>query len=162
MRTTDFSRAPAQGQGEALFIGATRYRGPLAILRLLPRWVRLKRDMRRFRGYCWHRIYWEFPSTLGTIAVFTDRDAMLRFARSRHHRELMQWVTDGTHNATGGFIRLYAADPVGYSAGVWRVEDRLMAHVPHFTALSQEESGPPVGGGGASQRGAGGESQVRR
>jgi hypothetical protein len=144
MRTTDFSHAPAQGQGEALFIGATRYRGPLAMLRLVPRWVRFRRDLRRFRGYRWHRIYWQFPYTLGTIAVFADRDAMLRFARSRHHRALMQWVTDGDRNATGGFIRLHTADPVGYSAGVWRVEDQRMAHATHFTALSHEQSGPPV------------------
>lgn len=128
-----------------MFVGATRYRGPLALARLLPRWLRMVRDLRRFRGYCWHRIYWEFPFTLGTIAFFTDRDAMLRFARTRHHRELMQWVTDGSRrNATAGYIRLYAAEPGGYSNGGWRVEGDELAHIPQFTPLSQERSGPPV------------------
>jgi hypothetical protein len=128
-----------------MFVGATRYRGPLALVRLLTRWLRMVRDLRRFRGYRWHRIYWEFPFTLGTIAFFTDREAMLRFARTRHHRELMQWVTDGSRrNATGGYIRLYAAEPAGYSNGVWRAEGDELAHVSHFTRLSHEESGPPV------------------
>lgn len=142
MRTTDFSRMPAQGQGTSMFIGATRYRGPLAMLRLLPRWIRLRRDMMRIRGYCWHRIYWQFPFTMGTVAVFADRDAMLRFARTRQHRTMMQWATDGTRNATGGFIRLYTADPDGYSAGIWRAEDSEMAAVTHFAPLTREQPGP--------------------
>lgn len=145
MRTSDFSRAPAPAQAGSLFVGATRYRGPLALARLLPRWLRMVRDLKRVRGYCWHRVYWEFPFTLGTIAFFTDRDAMLRFARTRHHRELMQWVTDpGRRNATGGYIRLYTAEPAGYSNGVWRAEGDELAHIPHFTPLSQEPAGPPV------------------
>jgi hypothetical protein len=144
MRTTDFSRAPAQAQAGAMFVGATRYRGPLALARLLPRWLRMVRDLRRVRGYRWHRVYWQPPFTLGTIAFFTDRDAMLRFARTRHHRALMSWVTDGRRNATAGFIRLYAADPAGYSNGAWRAEDGQLAAISHFTPLSREASGPPV------------------
>ena len=144
MRTTDFSRAPAPASAGALFVGATRYRGPLAIARLLPTWFRMVRDLKRMRGYCWHRVYWQFPFTLGTIAFFTDQDAMLRFARSRHHRALMVWVTDSRRNATGGFIRLYAAEPAGYSNGVWRAEANEMAPISHFTPLSSEDSGPAV------------------
>ena len=86
-----------------------------------------------------------FPFTLGTIAFFSDRDALLTFARSRHHRHLMCWVTDhGTRNATGGYIRLYAAEPDGYSNGVWRAEGPMMAHIPTFTPLAREAEGPPV------------------
>lgn len=144
MRTTDFSRAPAVARGGAMFVGATRYRGPLTLLRLLPRWLRMVRDLKRVRGYCWHHVYWQPPFTLGTIAAFTDRDAMLRFARTREHRALMSWVTDGRRNATAGFIRLYTADPGGYSNGRWRAEGDEMAAIDHFTPLSRESAGPPV------------------
>lgn len=144
MRTDDFSRAPAQARAGAMFIGATRYSGPLAVLRLYPRWRRMVRDLKRMTGYRWHTIYWEYPCTLGTIAFFTDRDAMLRFARSRHHRRLMQWVTDGTRNATGGYIRLFTAEPGGYANGIWRAEGNEMAHIPTFTPLSTETAGPAV------------------
>lgn len=144
MRTDDFSMAPAQARAGAMFIGATRYSGPLAILRLCPQWIRMVRDLKRMSGYRWHTIYWEFPFTLGTIAFFADRDAMLRFARSRHHRRLMQWVTEGTRNATAGYIRLYTAEPGGYSNGMWRAEGNEMAHIPTFTPLSAEATGPAV------------------
>ncbi|MEW2353322.1 DUF4188 domain-containing protein [Spirillospora sp. NPDC029432] len=144
MRTTDFSKAPPQGQATAMFVGATRYRGPISIITLSFTWYRMVRDMKRMRGYCWHKVYWEFPFTLGTLAFFTDRDALLQFARSRYHRKLMVWVTNGKKNATGGYIRLYNAEPEGYSNGVWRAEGDVMAHIPEFTALSREEKGPPV------------------
>ncbi|AVT37168.1 DUF4188 domain-containing protein [Plantactinospora sp. BB1] len=144
MRTRDFSQAPAQARAGAMFVGATRYRGPLAILRLWPVWLRMVRDLRRMSGYRWHTVYWEFPFTLGTIAFFADRDAMLRFARSRHHRRLMTWVTDGTRNATAGYIRLYTAEPDGYSNGAWRAESTEMAHIPTFTPLGTEMTGPAV------------------
>ncbi len=152
MRTTDFSKAPPQAQATAMFVGATRYRGPLSIIVLTFTWYRMLADLKRMRGYCWHKVYWEFPFTLGTLAFFTDRDAMLRFARSRYHRRLMVWVTDGTRHATGGYIRLYGAEPSGYSNGVWRAEAAVMAHIPTFTPLGGEKVGPPVvrqGGGRA-------------
>jgi hypothetical protein len=144
MRTTDFSRGPAQAQATALFIGANRHAGLRAIARFLPRWWRLRRDMVRFRGYCWHRVYWQFPFTLGAVVVFRDRDALLRFARSRQHRLLMEWLTDGRRNATAGFIRLYTAEAGGYSNGHWRAEAGEMALISHFTPLSTEQTGPPV------------------
>ncbi len=50
--------------------------------------------MKRMRGYRWHTVYWRFPFTLGTIALFQDRDALLRFARASAHRDLMCWVSD--------------------------------------------------------------------
>ncbi len=144
MRTTDFSNTPPQGQANAMFLGATRYRGPLSLITLSMTWFRLVRDMKRMRGYCWHKVYWEFPFTLGTIALFQDRDSLLRFARSRHHRKLMIWVSDGTKNATAGFIRLYNAEPEGYSQGGWRAEENRMGHIPTFTPLGSEGQGPPV------------------
>jgi hypothetical protein len=144
MRTTDFSKTPPQGQATAMFVGATRYRGPVSIFVLSFTWYRMLADLKRMRGYCWHKVYWEFPFTLGTLAFFTDRDAMLRFARSRYHRKLMIWVTDGTKHATGGYIRLYDAESAGYTNGVWRAEGNIMSHIPAFTPLAGEEQGPPV------------------
>ncbi|MEU7616390.1 DUF4188 domain-containing protein [Micromonospora rifamycinica] len=144
MRTRDFSRAPAQARAGAMFIGGTRYANPLVLLRLAPSWFRMVRDLRRMNGYCWHTVYWQFPLTLGTIAFFTDRDAMLRFARTRHHRRLMVWLTDGTRNATAGFIRLYTATPDGYANGTWRAEGPEMGHIDTFTPLGTETTGPAV------------------
>jgi len=150
VRTSDFSAAPPQGQATAMFIGATRYKGLRSIMTLSFTWFRLVRDMQRMEGYCWHKVYWEFPFTLGTIAFFRDRDAMLTFARSKHHRNLMCWITDhGTRNGTGGYIRLYNAEPDGYSNGVWRAEGNAMAHIETFTPTSREvargeSAGPPV------------------
>ena len=146
MRTSDFSLAPPQARASAMFIGATRYRSPLSILAHSLAWRRLVGDMKRMRGYCWHTVYWQFPLTIGVIAFFTDRDAMLRLARTRHHRKLMVWVTDGTRNATAGFIRLYGAEPAGYSNGMWRAEGNEMGLAPTFTVLSTERGpeGPAV------------------
>ncbi|WP_163512808.1 DUF4188 domain-containing protein [Fodinicola acaciae] len=144
MKTTDFSRAPEKAQATAMFIGATRYNGPLALIGLSRIWFRLLRDLKRMRGYVWHTVYWEFPFTLGTIALFEDRDAMLLFARSKHHRALMPWISDGTKRATGGWIRFYSAAESGYSQGVWRAEDGLMAHIDTFTPRSHETTGPKV------------------
>jgi hypothetical protein len=128
-----------------MFVGATRYAGPLSIVTLTRSWFRMVSQMKRMTGYRWHTVYYQFPFTLGTIAFFSDRDAMLKFARSQAHRDLMCWVTDhGTRNATGGYIRLYNAEPQGYSNGVWRAEGATMAHIPTFTPLSTEDSGPPV------------------
>lgn len=145
MRTTDFSAAPPAGQATAMFVGATRYTGPLSMFRTIRTWGPMIRQMKRMTGYRWHTVYYRFPFTLGTIAFFADRDAMLRFARTKHHRDLMCWVTDhGERYATGGFIRLYQAEPHGYSNGVWRATDEPMAHIPTFTPLSTENSGPTV------------------
>jgi hypothetical protein len=145
MRTDDFSLAPPQGQATALFIGATRYRGARSVLALTLQWWRLVRQMKRMPGYCWHRVYWEPPFTLGTIALFRDRDSLLRFARSRPHRRLMCHLTDhGPRRATAGFIRLYAAEPSGYANGTWRAEGNVLGHEAHFVPLSTQAVGPPV------------------
>ncbi|ANS79674.1 hypothetical protein SGUI_2278 [Serinicoccus hydrothermalis] len=91
----------------AVFVGATRYASPLAWARLAPRWRAMVGQMRRMPGYVHHQVYFDPPFTLGTIGYFATREDLLRFARSGVHRELMQWVTDGTENATGGYIRVY-------------------------------------------------------
>ena len=147
MKTTDFSLAPRVGQATAMFVGATRYRNLMSVVKLLPSWFRMVRQMKRMKGYCRHFVYYEWPLTLGTIAFFEDRDSMLTFARSRHHRKLMVWATDGTRNAKGGYIRLYAADLEGYSNGIWRAEANEMRHIERFTATSSESEGPSVSTG---------------
>lgn len=145
MRTTDFSAAPPQARGEAMFIGATHYSGPRSLLSLARPWLRMVRTMKRMEGYRWHKVYLQGPFTLGTIAVFADREALMRFARTTAHRDLMCWMTDrGDRNGTAGFIRLFDAQPGGYSNGEWRAEGREMAHIEEFTPIGREESGPPV------------------
>lgn len=94
----------------AVFVGATRYTSPGAWLRLAPRWRSMVAQMRRMPGYLHHQVYYDPPFTLGTIGYFATREDLLRFARSGVHRELMQWVVDGTDNATGGYIRVYRSE----------------------------------------------------
>jgi hypothetical protein len=145
MRTTDFSLAPPQGQATAMFLGATHYSGLRALVELTPMWRRMLREMKRSRGYRWHRLYFQFPLTIGTMAFFEDCDALLKFGRSRAHRDLMCWLTDhGTRNAKAGFIRFYNAEPHGYSNGTWRAEDGSMSHIPTWTPLPAETGGPAV------------------
>ncbi|MCZ4094779.1 MULTISPECIES: DUF4188 domain-containing protein [Streptomyces] len=141
MRSTDFSLTPAPGQAGAMFVGATRYSGLRAIITLGPGYVRMVREMKRMKGYVWHKVYWRFPFTLGTIAFFADRDELLKFARGKAHHELMCWLTDeGKGRATGGWIRIYTADAAGYTNGVWRAEDGALSHVDTFEPLSTELS----------------------
>jgi hypothetical protein len=57
----------------------------------------------------------------------------------------MCWLTDdGTKRAHSGFIRIFDAEPEGYSNGRWRAEDGSMGHIPTFTPLARETEGPPV------------------
>lgn len=144
MKTTDFSRAPRIGQATYEFVGATSFAGPLAMLRLGPRWLRMILRARRSPGYCGSRVFYEFPFTLGTIAFFRDRDSLMRFARSVEHASLMTWVMR-PENARGGFIRLYQAEELGYSSGIWRAEPpHALRHIPRFSPVAGEERGPRV------------------
>ena len=94
-----------------------------------------------YRG---HHVCYGFPFTLGTIAFFSDREALFAFARSPEHAELMPWVM-APGKARGGFIRFYEVKPHGYSSGVWRAEaPHDMKAIDHFTALGDEVQGPLV------------------
>jgi len=144
MKTDDLSMLPAYGRANAVFIGATRYSGPRALLAHWPRWIRLRRRVKRAPGFCGHYLYYKFPFTFGQIVLFEEMDQMLRFARNKLHRELMHWVTDGDRNATAGFIRLYDARAGGsYANGAWSAEGAAV-YDERFTALSKEAQGPPV------------------
>ena len=95
---------------DAVFVGATRYTGPLTWLRLLPRWNRMVAQMRRLPGYRSHGVYYEPPWSLGTVGFFATQDDLMTFARTGEHRELMSWVIgDDRRHATGGYIRVYRA-----------------------------------------------------
>lgn len=94
----------------SMFVGATRYTTPLAWAVTGRIWGQMTGKMRRMPDYCWHGIYWEAPWTLGTLANFSTRDALLRFARMPEHRHLMQWIVKDTKNANAGFIRLFASE----------------------------------------------------
>ena len=146
MRTTDFSKAPPQANAGAMFVGATKYKGIHAWIRLTFTWIRMVKLMQQLPGYRWHKVYWEFPFTLGTIAMFEDQDAMMRFARSKEHRKLMRWITAGEKNADGGYIRVFIAKDEGYTNGVWRAEpgEQYMQHIERFTAVADEAQGPYV------------------
>lgn len=135
-----------------MFIGATRYRGLRSWLVLSREWFPMVAKMRRMHGYLWHAVYWEAPFTLGTLAFFETRDDLLVFARLPEHRRLMQWITRGTRNGTGGYIRLHvAAEPGGATDGGDRVDvhrpvDDRGAPDTHGTAHGTADEHP----GGAS------------
>jgi hypothetical protein len=144
MRTTDFSRAPLIGQATAEFVGATKFRGPVSMIKLARRWYPMLAKLKQSPGYRGHRVWYRFPFTLGTIAFFADKDALLSFARSPEHHAIMRWVME-PGNARGGFIRLYEALSFGYSSGCWRAEPpHVMQHIDLFTPLTGEERGPVV------------------
>jgi hypothetical protein len=144
MRTTDFSHAPRVGQATAMFVGGTSFDGLPGLLGVIRRWRGLVRRMKQSPGYCGHYVWYRFPFTLGTIAFFADRDALLRFARTPEHAEIMRWVMEPGH-ARGGFIRLWKVLPSGYSSGVWRAEANVMRAIDRFTPLEGEASPPRVG-----------------
>jgi len=150
-------RGPVRAPGSpvdahATFIGATRYRGLRSWLILSREWFPMVAKMRRMHGYLWHAVYWEAPFTLGTLAFFETRDDLLVFARLPEHRRLMQWITRGTRNGTGGYIRLHvAAEPGGATdggdrVGVHRPVDDRDAPDTHGTAHGTADEHP----GGAS------------
>lgn len=143
MRTDDFSAAPDIARAGAMFVGGTRYTSPAAWLRHARRYRVMVGEMTRMRGYRGHRTYWEPPFTLGTIAWFDTMDDLMLFARTGTHRELMDWVVD-RRNATGGWIRVYTAEPSGYTNGVWRAEGDVMRNIDTFTPIGREKVGPPV------------------
>ena len=144
MRTTDFSRAPTIGQATAQFVGGTKFRHPFAMIGLYRRWRPMVRRMKKSTGYLGHRVWFGFPFTVGTIAFFADRDALLVFARTPEHARLMEWVMK-PGNAHGGFIRLWEAQPNGYSSGVWRAEaPHELKAIDQYTPLTGETSPPLV------------------
>ena len=141
MRTRDFSRAPRQGQAGSMFVGATKYNSPKDWVTVARAWRPFMRRMKAMPGYCWHTVYYEWPFTLGTIAMFESREDMLTIARSPEHRALVRWVADGnTDHATAGFIRLFSADVDGYSNGTWRAEAETMTHIEEWTPLPGERA----------------------
>lgn len=123
----------------AMFIGATRYRGLHSWVILSREWFPMVAKMRRMRGYLWHSVYWEAPFTLGTLAFFATRDDLLVFARLPEHRRLMQWITRGTRNGTGGYIRLHVDPEAGGAADG---DDRADGHHPADERDAPEAHGP--------------------
>jgi hypothetical protein len=145
VKTNDLSRVPLYGRANAVFVGATRYSGPRALLAHWPKWIKLRRRLRQAPGFCGHYVYYKFPLTFGQVVLFEDMDQMLRFARNKLHRELMSWVSqpDG-RNANAGFIRLYDARPGGsYANGAWSAEGAA-GYDERFSPTSKEVVGPPV------------------
>jgi hypothetical protein len=100
--------------------------------------------MKKSTGYLGHRVWWGFPFTFGTIAFFTDRDALLIFARCPEHARLMEWVMR-PGSAHGGFIRFWAVEASGYSSGVWRAEPpHELKAIERFTPVTGETNPPAV------------------
>jgi hypothetical protein len=145
VKTQDLSKVPRYGRANAVFVGATQYSGIRALLVHWPKWIRLRRRLKRAPGFCGHYVYYKFPFTFGQVVLFEEMDQMLRFARSKLHRELMSWIVEGDgQNAKAGFVRLYEArDGGSYANGLWSNEN-ARGYEERFTALSKETLGPHV------------------
>ena len=121
MRTSDFSKAPQEAQGEAMFFGGTRYAGVRAMVRLFFVWRRVRRGMVSSPGYKGHFVWYQFPFTLGNVSLWERGDDMMAFARSPEHRDAIAWLLrPGV--ADGAFIRFLQAQPEGHTLGIWRAE----------------------------------------
>jgi hypothetical protein len=132
------------GRATAQFVGGTKFRHPLALIGLYRRWRPMVRRLKSSSGYLGHRVWFRFPFTFGTIAFFTDREALLTFARCSEHARLMEWVMR-PGNAHGGFIRFWEVLPDGYSSGVWRAEaPHEMKAIERFSPLTGEQEPPLV------------------
>jgi hypothetical protein len=94
----------------SMFLGATKYTGPAAIIYQARIYFPMIAQMVKMRGYVWFTTYYVFPFTLGTLAFFSERDDLIAFARMPGHRHLMQWITKDTRSGSAGFIRLHT-DP---------------------------------------------------
>lgn len=141
MRTTDFSSAPALARAEALVV-TDRVRSARGAAGL----VRQRRFAERAAdpegGTVRRR---------GVLAFFASRADAARFVAGL--------------GPGGGFAHVYAAEPEGYSNGVWRAEDGRMAPVERFTALSGERRRgvePPLVAGSRAPDRAGAARPARR
>lgn len=144
MRTRDFSAAPPQGQGNALFLGCNEYKSVWVMADQVRRWAKLARALKRVPGYLWHRSYYEFPKRIGLVVVFQSREDLMRFARTQEHHEIMHWLVGKGDNspAKGGFIRIHEANEWGYSNGIFRAEDGRTGMIDHFTEVGDEATAP--------------------
>ncbi len=144
MRTQDFSVAPPMGQAAAQFVSASRYRSVFVMAQFYLRWRPMERLLHAAPGFSGIRWWYRFPRTLGMQVFFTDRAALLRFARSPEHAACMRWLTaEGREEA--GYIRIYEAAPGGYTSGEWRAEpERERTPIERFSPLAGEAHGPAV------------------
>ena len=145
VKTEDLSKVPQYGRANAVFVGATEYSGIRPLLAHWPKWIRLRRRLKRAPGFCGHYVYYKFPFTFGQVVLFEEMDQLLRFARNKLHRELMAWIVEGDgKNAKAGFVRLYDARPgATYANGLWSNEG-AKGYDERFTALGNESEGPLV------------------
>ncbi len=155
MRSNDFSQAPPQARAEVFFLGANRYRSPLAMLGQIRRWPKVARALRTAPGYLWHRSYFEVPDRIGLMVAFASQDDLMRYARTPEHREIMKWLVGSGERspARGGFIRILRAEEWGYTNGEFRAEDGRLGMIDEFTKLSSEEPHPRSGGRPSPGRG---------
>lgn len=120
MRTTDFSRGPDLAQAEVIFIGATRF-SPRSLVTLMRLWLPLKRRLAQSDGFIRLRSWYRFPFIIGSMVWFRDEASLMAFAKTPEHRRIEEWVLS-PGKADAGFIRIYRANPHGYSNGAWRAE----------------------------------------
>ena len=110
MRSNDFSQAPPQARAEAFFLGANRYRNPLAMVGQLRRWPRVAKGLKAAPGYLWHRSYFEFPDRIGLMVAFATHDDLLAYARTPEHREIAA-ASSGSSRQRNGDTRMASSEP---------------------------------------------------
>lgn len=143
MRSDDFSRAPRIARASAMVVVEVPHAGVMGWMRSVVRHRRVVRRLRRSEGYCGHRTYWRPRWVLGTVAWFATAADLERFARAGVHPQLTRWAREPGEVADAS-VAVYEADPQGYTNGVWRAEQDVLAAIEHFTPVRGETEGPPV------------------
>lgn len=137
MRSSDFSRAPERAHAEWIVLTSHAYDSVADRIRGIARRRRLRRLIRATTGL--------FRQVRLPDGV--QRSTVMIWARSFEDVEnlvasgLIPAPEDSTDAA---WTKLLAAEPVGYTNGVWRAEGDVLAHIERFTPLPGEQAGPPV------------------
>lgn len=125
MRTRDFSAAPPLARAQVMLTVEPRDGSST------PRWRR--RAVAAVEGDGLVRREWLRAGVrrVGVIAWYADQAAAQAAIRR-------------VQGGPGGLVQVHDADPDGYSNGVWRAEDGVMAHIERFSPVGAEEAGPTV------------------
>ncbi len=125
MRTRDFSAAPPLARAKVMITVEPRDG------RSTPRWRR--RAVEAVQGDGLVRREWLRAGVrrVGVIAWYADQAAAQAAIRR-------------VQVGPGGLVQVHDAEPDGYSNGVWRAEDGVMAHIERFSPIGAEGVGPTV------------------
>jgi hypothetical protein len=89
------------------------------------------------------------PGLLSRARIWGGRGTLTTMVWCRSDDDVQALLSTGVvarpdESTDRHWTRVLAADPVGFTNGVWRAEGNVLAHIENFTPLSRETDGPPV------------------